>query len=295
MKESNLSNTEFLLKCEEIKKQKKWMSLFIDNFRLYQSEEIRYSSTEMSSSNAKRFKHDRLKELKNHDLLQLVSNIPDLNFIIFSGFEDTGLNNEIFSKIPSNVIAIYSCNSTIFGDKVFSLPYGLQRKLYEGDFRHDILKNMINENILPKKLLYINHNVNTNSKRIQINERFKNYSWCTIEKPKSIGFNDYSNYLQKIKEHKFMICPEGNAIGCDCHRDWEVIYMRRVPVVLDTQYLRNIFRNIPVLFVQSFDLVDKEILLKNDYLFEEMQNFDLSKLDIETIYNSILYDNKLSV
>jgi hypothetical protein len=48
-----------------------------------------------------------------------------------------------------------------------------------------------------------------------------------------------------------MICPDGNAIGCECHRDWEVIYMRRVPIVKDSPYLRKIFEGVPVLFVNS--------------------------------------------
>jgi hypothetical protein len=81
-----------------------------------------------------------------------------------------------------------------------------------------------------------------------------------------------------------MICPEGNAIGCDCHRDWEVIYMKRVPIVEDSEYLRKIFEGIPVLFVKTFLEVTEDLLINNDYLFDEMQKFDLSKLDFKQFY-----------
>ena len=90
-----------------------------------------------------------------------------------------------------------------------------------------------------------------------------------------------------------MICPEGNAIGCECTRDWEVIYMRRVPVVLDTKYLRNIFKDIPVLFVDSFYDVNEELLIKNDHLYTEMQTLDLSSLSMKNIYEKILKETNL--
>ena len=51
-------------------------------------------------------------------------------------------------------------------------------------------------------------------------------------------------YLNAIKNHKFMICPDGNAIGCECHRDWEVLYMRRVPIVVRSEYLEKIYNTI---------------------------------------------------
>jgi hypothetical protein len=138
--------------------------------------------------------------------------------------------------------------------------------------------------LTPSKLLYINHNFHSNPERQIINNFFNNLDWVTIQTPKSINNEDYTNYLREIKNHKFMICPEGNAIGCDCHRDWEVIYMKRVPIVEDSEYLRKIFEGIPVLFVKTFLEVTEDLLINNDYLFDEMQKFDLSKLDFKQFY-----------
>ena len=85
-----------------------------------------------------------------------------------------------------------------------------------------------------------------------------------------------------------MICPSGNAIGCECSRDWEVIYMRRVPVVKRSPYLEHIFKNIPVLFVDEFNDVTEELLINNDHLFEEMKNFDFTILDFKNIFDNTL-------
>lgn len=289
MKNANINNLEFILKYNEIKQNKSIMTLFIDNIRLYKRHGIKYTSRELTDDYSRHFKDIRVNELNsNNDLLELCGKLPDIKFIIFTSFEDTPIDEEIIDKIPENVIGIYSSNSTFFGGKVYPMPYGVQRKLSTLDERQDIILNFLNKEIQPTKLLYINHNVSTNIKRIEVNEFFKNKSWVTLDTPTSIGRPDYTNYLTKIKNHKFMICPEGNAIGCDCHRDWEVIYMKRVPIVIDSEYLRTVFKGIPVLFVEKFTDVTEDLLIKNESLFQEIQNFDFNQIDVEQYYKQIL-------
>lgn len=285
MKTANINNSEFILKYEELKNSRSIMTLFIDNIRLYKRPGIKYTSMELTNSSAKAFKDIRVNQLnENNDLLELCTKLNDINYLIFTGFEDTPIDEEILDKIPKNVIGIYSSNATFFGYKIHPMPYGVQRKLSVSDHRQNIIKDFINKEIQPTKLLYINHNSSTNNKRGEISKFFSDKEWVTIHSPNL----DYNSYLTNIKNHKFMICPEGNAIGCDCHRDWEVIYMRRVPIVIDSEYLRNVFKNIPVLFVKNFTEITEELLNKNEVLFDEMQKFDLNNLDIEKYYKKIL-------
>jgi len=286
IKPANLSNQEFLEKYDEVKQNKSVMTLFIDNIRLYRRENIKYTKIELTNSISKEYKDKRVSEFKNEDLLELCSKLTDINFIIYTGFEDTPIDDDIFNKIPDNVLKIYASNCISFGGKVVPIPYGIQRKLHMYDNRHEILLRNINLDRQPSKLLYINHNPSSNPERKKINDLFQNFEWVTIQTPKSINQQDYINYLQEIKNHKFMICPDGNAIGCECHRDWEVIYMKRVPVVQDSEYLRKIFDGIPVLFVKSFSDVTEKFLVENDYLYNKMQNFDLNKLDFNEFYNN---------
>jgi hypothetical protein len=288
IKEANEGNSEFMNRYNEVKKTKKVMTLFIDNIRLYQRPGIRYTAMEMNSAAFRGFKDARVKELSNSDLLALCGKLPDMKFIIFTAFEDTPIDEEIFDKIPDNVLGIHASNSIVFGGKVHPIPLGLQRKLTTTDNRQQILRNYFNSNIIPSNLLYINHNVGNNPERISINNHFSGQRWVTVDNPQGMSENNYNNYLTSILNHKFMICASGNAIGCDCHRDWEVIYMGRVPVVEKSDYVEYLFNGIPVLFVDKFEDITEELLINNDHLFEEIQNFDLNRLDFIKIYNGIL-------
>lgn len=288
MKPANMLNAEFINKCNEVRGNKPYMTLFIDNIRLYKRDGIKYTALEESAPHIKEIKDRKVQSLGSEDLLELCSYIPDINFIIFTAFEDTPIDEFIEGRIPENVLKIFASNAIYFGGKVVPYPYGIQRKLSTLDNRHEILLSEINHTWYPSKLLYINHRLANNSIRGQIDAHFSQKEWATVHHPISIRDHDYLQYLKNIQSHKFMICPSGNAIGCECHRDWEVLYMRRVPVVERSPYLEYIFKDFPVLFVDSFFEVTEELLLQNDYLYDEVQNLDMSKLDIEVIYKKLI-------
>ena len=96
----------------------------------------------------------------------------------------------------------------------------------------------------------------------------------------------YKDFLFRLKQCKFMICPRGNAI--DCHRNWEVLYMRRVPIMTRDPYLQKLFENYPVLFVDKYSDVTEELLLANDDLFQKAQTMDLSGLTLPTFFDRIV-------
>jgi hypothetical protein len=288
MKTANNTNQEFIDKYNELKKTKNLMTLFIDNMRLYQRKLVRYTALEEMYPDFKNFKDQKVKELSNNDLLKLCSELKDMNFIIFTGFEDTPIDDEIFDKVPENVLGIYASNAQSFGFKVHPIPYGIQRKLDPSDIRQDVLRKQIDINVEPHKLMYINHSLGNNPLRKKINDRYTGLPWVTIESPTTIQSSDYRKYLTNIQNHKFMICPDGNAIGCECHRNWEVLYLRRVPIMIRTNYLEKIFDGIPVLFVDSFLDITEKFLIDNEFIFQEMKNFDLSKLDMKKIYEDII-------
>jgi hypothetical protein len=257
MSEANLNNLAFLEKYEECKSRKqKFMTLFIDNIRLYSRPLIPKNPvdstwlTELTSKN---------------DLLELCSLLPDMNFIIYTGHEDTPIDNQIIGKIPNNVIKIFAVNSVYYNDVITPLPYGLQRKLSTNDNRQEIIKLQIDNVVQPDKLLYTSHNIQTNiNERSGIFELFSHKNWATV----STGNDNYINYLNNIKKHKFIICPIGNAI--DCHRNWEVLYMRRVPVMKYHHYLVKLFDGLPVLFVNNYNEITEELLQQNENLYRNV-------------------------
>jgi hypothetical protein len=275
MKPANLLNLEFVERV--LFETKEYMTLFIDNIRLYKREIERVKPQDRSYVNSL---------MEENDLLNLCSNFPDKKFIIFTNLEDTPIDKFIFDKIPNNVLSVNAVNALSFGGKVNPIPYGLQRKMSINDNRHEILLTIMDYDIEPQNLLYVNHSVYTNSEeRSGINELFLDKSWAQVE----VDFVDYDEYLTSLKESKFMICPIGNAL--DCHRNWECLYMRRVPVMKKSKYFKHLFKDYPVLFVNDFSEVTEDLLISNQNLFDKMQKINLKRLDIQNFYDKIVNDS----
>jgi len=274
MKDANLQNSEFIDKVFEVKKSRNYMTLFIDNIRLYKREiknvkpeDLNYVTSLMNQS----------------DLLELCSKFTDMNFIIFTNLEDTPIDEYIFKAIPKNVLCISAVNCAVWNEKVIPAPYGIQRQMHPNDNKSDIIKKIMLENIFPKNLLYVNHNIQTNlDERSGINELFESKSWALVDTER-VG---YDEFLRTIKNHKFVICPIGNAL--DCHRNWEVLYLGRVPVMKKHPYLQELYKDYPVLFVDNYNDVTKEFLLSNNHLYKKAKNIDISDLTLPNFYNNIV-------
>ena len=277
MKDANLLNLEFAEKLFEIKKSRNYMTLFIDNIRLYKRHIVEVKDSDRPYV-------ERL--MSESDLLHLCSNFSDMNFIIFTNLEDTPIDEYVFDAIPDNVLCISAANAIAYGKKVIPAPYGLQRAMNPGDNRiSDIKSYMENLPKNPPGLLYVSHNEESNIKRRGIKELFYGKNWAEVHDKRV----PYSVFLYNLSQSKFVICPIGNAI--DCHRNWEVLYMRRVPVMKRYPYLEKLFKEYPVLFVDSYSEVTKELLEKNNHLFDQMQELDLSLLTLPYFYDNIVNES----
>ena len=274
MKPCNLSNIEFLNKIKDISGEKSLITLFVDNIRLYRRPIIAKNEQDQNLV-------DNL--MLHNSVLELCSQCLNMKFIIFTNLEDTPIEEAIEEQIPSNVIAIYAANCLYFSDKVIPIPYGLQRKLNDQDNRLDIIDTHMQYNVEPNKLLYMNHNIGNNTiERSGINELFGEVHWATVQ----TSSVDYPSFLSNIQNHKFTICPIGNAV--DCHRNWEVLYMKRVPVMKKHPALEKIYDNFPVLFVDEYSDITQKLLMDNDYLYQESINMDMSLLDLDILFNRII-------
>lgn len=274
MKDANLLNLEFVEKIFEIKKSRDYMTLFIDNIRLYKRHIVEVKESDRPYVEGL---------MEKSDLLGLCSKFPDMKFIIFTNLEDTPTDDYIFDAIPENVLCVSAVNAISHGGKVIPAPYGLQRAMNPNDCRVQVTSNFIGfGDISPLTLLYVNHSDDTHQERVGIKDIFRNKSWAIVQDYKI----SYSEHLGKLRQCKFTICPRGNAI--DCHRNWEVLYMRRVPVMKKHPYLQKLFENYPVLFVDRYEDVTEDLLLKNESLFETAKNMDLSELTLPTFFDNIV-------
>ena len=274
MKDANLTNVEFVSELFEIKKNRDYMTLFIDNIRLYKRHIVEVSE-------ADRPYVDGLHE--KNDLLHLCSCFPDMRFIIFTNLEDTPIDDYIFDSIPDNVLCISAVNAVSHGGKIIPSPYGLQRAMNPQDDRIGVIKNFME--FPPMKaltLLYVSHNESSNQERIGIKDLFREKRWAIVDESRS----SYSEFLGKMRQSKFMICPRGNAI--DCHRNWEVLYMRRVPIMKHHPYLEVLFKDYPVLFVNDYSEVTEELLIDNEHLYQQAQEMDLMPLTLPYFFDRII-------
>lgn len=277
MKKANLSNTEFIDALYNHPADKP-MTLFIDNIRLY-SRPIEYSDwlhMKPISFQDRRW----LDRFNDEDLLALCKEFRFKKFIIFTAFEDTPLDDFIWDKIPDNVISINAANGVVFGGKVKPFPHGIERIMHPGYDRHAILEEFIDEqkDVEPEKLLYVSHRDDT-GKRGSLKDMFRDKPWATVS-PRL----DYEPYLSEIKRHKFVLCPSGNGIGSA--RNWETLYLRRVPVMEKHPYKTELFEDFPVLFVDDFSQVTEQLLLDNDHLYQQVMNINPDLLDLEKVFNS---------
>jgi len=270
MKKANLENLEFFRFV--ILSEKPVLSLFIDNIRLYRRP-LEYSDwlhLKPISSQDKMW----LSKFDDEDLLDLCSRFPEKKFVIFTAYEDTPLDDYIWDKIPENVISINCANGVIFGDRIKPFPHGLERIMYEGYNHHDLLKEAMASPAEPSKLLFVAHREDTGDRK-SIGQLFK--SWATVT------HLPYEEYLKGIQDHKFVLCPSGN--GIESARNWETLYLRRVPIFKDHPYLREMFKDFPVLFVNEWEEVTEQLLKDNEHLFDEMQNINSDLLDLNKIYD----------
>lgn len=276
MKKANLTNEEFVKRVWNF--QSKQMTLFIDNIRLYRRP-IEYSDW-LHMKPVSNQDRGWLNQFEDEDLLELCKRFPTTKFIVFTAFEDTPLDKYI--QVPDNV-TIYSANGVVMKDRVYPFPHGIERKMYEGYDHHEVLLEMIDLPIQPepKKALFVAHRSDTGD-RAFLGATFKDKEWATVT------HLPYREYLTEMKRHKFVLCPSGN--GIESARNWETLYMRRVPIFKRHPYLEEMFKDFPVLFVDDFSEVTEDLLKKKTYLFWYMQTMDMNKLDLDYWFKKCLGD-----
>ena len=275
MKDANLTNTDFVKKVFDIKKNRDYMTLFIDNIRLYNRkiEEVKPKDWPVVRA-----------MMQKSNLLSLCSNFTDMKFIIFTNLEDTPLDKHILTCLPRNVVRVVAANSVVVSDKVIPAPYGVQRRMSPSDDRIEVLKSHMDKesNKVPRsfRLLYVGVNENSHEERKGLTQQFADEPWATVETQRV----DFETYLDRMWRCKFVLCPRGNAI--DCHRNWETIYMRRVPVMKRTPFLEELYKDYQVLFVDDYSEVTEQLLLDNNQMFLDAQTQDLSKLDLNNFFET---------
>lgn len=156
-----------------------------------------------------------------------------------------------------------------YSENVIPIPIGFENLRWESSFgpKTQWLYEAREKDTSPTKLVYLNCNKNTSLKaRQECYDAAEKMNFVTVDQPNL----SYQEYLNRIKEHKFILSPRGN--GLDCHRTWEILMMKRVPVIKREGSLESLYKNMPVLFVDDWS--------------------DLNNMDLDKVYEEYFFDNQ---
>lgn len=184
----------------------------------------------------------------------------------------------------------YCQNKDVNNINLFSIPIGLENfeinitskskfgkysSLPEnGPNKKKFISKLSNNENDHKNLVYMNFNCSTRPyERNLIKNYFDQFNWVT--KKQNVSWQEYYN---DTINSKFVISPRGN--GVDCHRIWESLYLRTIPIVLKEHFMYE-FSELPILFIDSWSEITEEFLLQK---YDEFKNkkFYLNKLKISS-------------
>jgi hypothetical protein len=191
-------------------------------------------------------------------LFRELSNFRNNKCKIICHNSDATFGEELLRHLPDNVEKMWCQNyNYLETERLKSLPIGLERvRWFPEQRKQELLFNIMSEEIERTELVYMNFNPGTNPIRKQIYDSLKDKDFINKEMIGNGG--DYSNYLMNLKKHKFVISPPGN--GIDCHRNWEALYCGCIPIVLDSYFVRNVFKDLSVLIISDYSDINLKLL-----------------------------------
>lgn len=181
--------------------------------------------------------------------------------IVHNGDEFLNKNDLIFSK--QNNLMVFATNSFRKEGVLEPIPIGIENAhhLRNGSLHYYNPLNLAQLKLTKKNEILVSFSINTN-----ILERKRILDVCI-----SYGFINelvsLNKFRQRLSESKFIISPPGN--GIDCHRTWEAIYHKTVPVIEDKF---NLFKHIdlPILSIPSIDYFFSLTKKERDSLYYEI-------------------------
>lgn len=199
-----------------------------------------------------RYVLDRISAI--HDKVILITHNSDGAVKSSKENQVLGENDADSSLLPPNVIKWYAQNVECIDDlygKLVPIPIGLENSYC---FPYDKARMLFNKNTderepLPGgRFIYFNCNLRTNyAERSEALKHASSSGYVTVQE--GMNGQNYDGFLEDILSHSAVISPRGN--GLDCHRTWETLYLKRVPIMKYTPSLYSM--RLPILWLQSWD------------------------------------------
>ena len=169
----------------------------------------------------------------------------------------------------------YAQNVLMEHEKLTTLPIGIANSMWpHGNLT--IIENIIKSQNTKQNDFYFYFNINTNrTVRSICKEKLEKKGLLFDQHPLS-----FENYLQKLSQYKYAICPPGN--GIDCHRLWECLYLGVIPILLRSIFSEKISKSFQVVLLDDWDDFNAQELLekytKPNYNIVSFENINLNEL-----------------
>ena len=157
-------------------------------------------------------------------------------------------------ELTNRKIYVFGTNINFLDKYIEPIPIGIENAHHKKNGSLDYFNTIKIANRKKEKnnLIFASFSVNT-----EVRKKYQEILYKY--KIENINNLSLSNYRSRINDSYFIVSPPGN--GIDCHRTWEALYHKTIPVIEKKYYLFSHI-NLPILVVDKLE----EFL---DYSIEE--------------------------
>ncbi len=188
-----------------------------------------------------------------------------------------------------NLICWYAINIMFPHPKLKSIPIGIANHGYQHGCV-DTIKQIIDQNNEKTDNVYVNFNLNSNREQrsiclnqtgARLNQPIEDGGWNSYEGGYSQPAN-FKTYLTALSKSRFCLSPPGG--GVDCHRTWEALYLKTIPIVLNYQYAVQ-HSGVPMIRLDSWE--EYKNYKFDQELYDRIWNsYNISDLYLSNYFNS---------
>ena len=163
-------------------------------------------------------------------------------FVIACQNSDKEFNSQWLERLRPYALHIYTINCVIQDPMITTVPIGF------GDWSLDIIPSIQTSTTRTIEILA--------GFRIKTNSRVRQPCLDIMQKDQR-ALTDITKtrqeYYERLSSSKYVVCPEGQ--GHDTHRVYESIYFGAIPILLKPSVLAHLYKDIPILWVESWDSI----------------------------------------
>jgi hypothetical protein len=191
------------------------------------------------------------------------------SLILHNSDQDFNPHHIRLLDIP-NLQNIYTQNCNVTKERIHPLPIGIANSRWKhGNLK--ILCSVINTPANKSKNIYYNFTVKGGMRpeyRVPCKQAAD-----ALKLPKNKPLQ-YIEYLKDLQQHKFCLCPSGN--GLDTHRLWECLYLKVIPIIVDSTYISHYSKDLPIYLLKKWEDLNLDDL-KNYYSTVDWGSYELLK------------------